>query len=85
MKAILEYECTDRKRVFRMLSREDVRIIKSKEGLQGNKILIWVKDINTLNEILWQLNAYTDLGVRLVKTKLCNAFCEKLKGFVFGK
>jgi hypothetical protein len=68
-----------------MLSREDVRIIKSKEGLQGNKILIWVKDINTLNEILWQLNAYTDLGVRLVKTKLYNTFCEKLKGFVFGK
>lgn len=68
-----------------MLSREDVRIIKSKEGSQGNKILIWVKDINTLNEILWQLNAYTDLGVRLVKTKLYNTFCEKLKGFVFGK
>ena len=37
MKAILEYECTDRKRVFRMLSREDVRIIKSKEGLQGKQ------------------------------------------------
>lgn len=85
MKAILEYECTDRKCVFRTLSREDVRIIKVKEGLQGNKILIWVKDINTLNEILWQLNIYTDLGVRLVKTKLYNTFCEKLKGFVFGK
>lgn len=84
MKAILEYEDIhpDRKYVFRILSRDDVRIIKTREKSFKQQIIIWVKDINTLNDIILNLNTGTTYGVKLVKTKLENTFCERLKEFV---
>ena len=84
MKAILEYEDihSDRKYVFRILSRDDVRIIKTREKSFKQQIIIWVKDINTLNDIIWDLNTGTTYGVKLVKKKLENTFCERLKEFV---
>ena len=83
MKVILQ--CTDfmsdDKNVFRVLARNNVEVIgtKQKQSSIYPLITIRVKDTNILNKILEQLNEKSVYGVRIVKVKSDKSFIEKLR------
>lgn len=83
MKVILQYtDCMcDDKNVFGVLAINNIEIIKTKQGRYSiyPLVTIRVKDTNTLNKILEQLNEKTVYGVRIAKVKSDKSFIEKLK------
>ena len=83
MKVILQYtDCMcDDKNVFRVLALNNIEIIKTKQGQYSiyPLVTIRVKDTDTLNRILEQLNEKTVYGVRIVKMKSDKSFIERLK------
>ena len=83
MKVILQYtDCmSDDKNVFGVLARNNVEVIGTKQKRFSiyPLITIRVKDTNTLNKILEQLNEKSIYGVRIVKVKLNKSFIERLK------
>lgn len=83
MKAILQYThcmCDD-KNVFGVLALNNVEVIKTKEKEFSiyPLITIRVKDTDTLNKILKQLNDKSIYGVRIAKVKSDKSFIEKVK------
>lgn len=83
MKAILQYtDCMgDAKNVFGVLALNNIEIIKTKQKSFSiyPLITIRVKDANTLNKILEQLNEESVYGVRVIKVKSDKSFIERLK------
>lgn len=82
MKAILQYtDCMrDDKNVFGVLALNNVEVIKTKQGMSIYPLVtIRVKDTDTLNKILEQLNEKSVYGVRIVKVKSDKSFVERLK------
>lgn len=83
MKAILQYtDClSDDKNVFGVLARNNIEVIKTKQKKFSiyPLITIRVKDIDTFNKILEQLNEKSVYGVRIVKVKSAKLFIERLK------
>lgn len=83
MKVILQYtDCmSDDKNVFGVLARNNVEIIGTKQKQYSiyPLITIRVKDTDTLNKILEQLNEKSVYGVRIVKVKSDKSFVERLK------
>lgn len=82
MKAILQYtDCMcDDKNIFGVLARNNVEVIKTKQGMSIYPLVtIRVKDIDTLNKILKQLNEKSHYGVRVVKVKSNKSFIDRLK------
>ena len=83
MKVILQYtDCmSDDKNVFGVLARNNVEVIKTKQEQFSiyPLITIRVKDIDTLNKVLEQLNEKSVFGVRIVKVKSDKSFIERLK------
>lgn len=83
MKVILQ--CTDcmsdDKNVFGVLARNNIEVIKTKQKQSSiyPLITIRVKDTNTLNKILEQLNEKSVFGVRIVKVKSDKSFIDRLK------
>lgn len=84
MKAILQYTDLDDKHVFGVLSKNNVEIIKTKQKEFSiyPQITIRIKDIDTLNKILEQLNRESVYGIRLIRTKSEQTFCERIKRFL---
>lgn len=83
MKVILQYtNCmSDDKNVFGVLARNNVEVIGTKQKQYSiyPLITIRVKDTDTLNKILEQLNEKSVYGVRIVKVKSDKSFVERLK------
>lgn len=83
MKAILQYtDCMfDNKNVFEVLARNNVEVIKTKQGQFSiyPLVTIRVKDTDTLNKILGQLNESSFYGVRIIKVKSDKSFIERVK------
>lgn len=83
MKVILQYtDCMcDDKNVFGVLALNNIEIIKTKQGRYSiyPLVTIRVKDTDTLNKILEQLNKKSVYGVRIVKVKSDKSFIERLK------
>lgn len=83
MKVILQYtDCMcDGKNVFGVLARNNVEVIKTKQKQFSiyPLITIRVKDADTLNKLLEQLNEKSAYGVRVVKVKSDKSFIEKVK------
>lgn len=83
MKVILQYtDCmSDDKNVFGVLARNNVEVIKTKQGQFSiyPLVTIRVKDTDTLNKILEQLNEKSVYGVRIVKVKSDKSFIERVK------
>lgn len=83
MKAILQYTdyMSDDKNVFGVLDRNNVEVVETKQGQFSiyPLITIKVKDTNTLNKILEQLNEKSVYGVRIAKVKSDKSFIERLK------
>ena len=83
MKVILQYtDCMcDDKNVVRVLALNNIEIIKTKQGQYSiyPLVTIRVKDTDTLNRILEQLNEKTVYGVRIAKMKSDKSFIERLK------
>ena len=83
MKVILQYtDCmSDDKNVFGVLARNNVEVIKTKQEQFSiyPLITIRVKDTDTLNKVLEQLNEKSVFGVRIVKVKSDKSFMERLK------
>lgn len=83
MKVILQYtDCmSDYKNVFGVLARNNVEVIGTKQKQYSiyPLITIRVKDTDTLNKILEQLNEKSVYGVRIVKVKSDKSFVERLK------
>ena len=83
MKVILQYtDCmSDDKNVFGVFARNNVEVIKTKQGRYSiyPLVTIRVKDTDTLNKILEQLNEKSVYGVRIVKVKSDKSFIERLK------
>lgn len=83
MKVILQYtDCmSDDKNVFGVLARNNVEVIKTKQKQFSiyPLVTIRVKDTDTLNKILEQLNEKSVYGVRIAKVKSDKPFIEKLK------
>lgn len=83
MKAILQYtDCMfDNKNVFEVLARNNVEVIKTKQGQFSiyPLVTIKVKDTDTLNKILEQLNESSFYGVRIIKVKSGKSFIERVK------
>nr|DAL62171.1 MAG TPA_asm: hypothetical protein [Caudoviricetes sp.] len=82
MKAILQYtDCMrDDKNVFGVLALNNVEVIKTKQGMSIYPLVtIRVKDTDTLNKILKQLNEKSHYGVRITKVKSDKSFIERLK------
>ena len=83
MKVILQYaDCmSDDKNVFGVLARNNVEVIKTKQEQFSiyPLITIRVKDTDTLNKVLEQLNEKSVFGVRIVKVKSDKSFIERLK------
>lgn len=83
MKVILQYTncmCDD-KNVFGVLALNNIEIIKTKQGWYSiyPLITIRVKDTDTLNKILEQLNEKSVYGVRVAKIKSDKSFIERVK------
>ena len=83
MKAILQYTncmCDDRN-VFGVLALNNIEVIKTKQRKFSiyPLVTIRVKDTDTLNKILEQLNEKSVYGVRIVKVKSDKSIIEKLK------
>ena len=83
MKVILQYtDCmSDDKNVFGVLARNNVEVIKTKQKQFSiyPLITIRIKDIDTLNKILEQLNEKSVYGVKIVKVKSDKSFVERLR------
>lgn len=81
MKVILQYtDCMcDDKNIFGVLARNNVEVIETKQKSIYPLVTIRVKDINTLNKILEQLNEKSVYGVRIAKVKSDKSFIERLK------
>lgn len=83
MKVILQYtDCmSDDKNVFGVFARNNLEVIKTKQGRYSiyPLVTIRVKDTDTLNKILEQLNEKSVYGVRIVKVKSDKSFIEKVK------
>lgn len=83
MKVILQYtDCmSDDKNVFGVLARNNVEVIKTKQKQFSiyPLITIRIKDTDTLNKVLEQLNEKSVYGVRIVKVKSNKSFVERLK------
>lgn len=83
MKVILQYtDCMcDDKNVFGVLAINNIEIIKTKQGQYSiyPLVTIRVKDTDTLNKILEQLNEKSVYGVRIAKVKSDKSFIERLK------
>ena len=83
MKVILQYtDCmSDDKNVFGVLARNNVEVIKTKQEQFSiyPLITIRVKDTDTLNKVLEQLNEKSVFGVRIVKVKSDKSFIERLE------
>lgn len=83
MKVILQYtDCmSDDKNIFGVLARNNVEVIKTKQKKFSiyPLITIKVKDTDTLNKILEQLNEKSVYGVRIAKVKSDKSFVERLK------
>lgn len=83
MKVILKYtDCMyDDKNVFKVLARNNVEVIKTEQKKFSiyPLITIRVKDTDTLNKILEQLNEKSVYGVRIAKVKSDKSIIEKLK------
>ena len=83
MKVILQYtDCmSDDKNVFGVLARNNVEVIKTEQKKFSiyPLITIRVKDTDTLNKILEQLNEKSVYGVRIAKVKSDKSFIERLK------
>lgn len=83
MKVILQYtDCMcDDKNVFGVLARNNVEVIKTKQKQFSIYpfITIRVKDADTLNKLLEQLNEKSVYGVRVAKVKSDRSFIERLK------
>lgn len=83
MKVILQYtDCmSDDKNVFGVLARNNVEVIKTKQKQFSiyPLITIRVKDADTLNKVLEQLNEKSVYGVRIAKVKSDKSFIERLK------
>ena len=71
----------DDKNVFGVLAINNIEIIKTKQGRYSiyPLVTIRVKDTDTLNKILEQLNEKSVYGVRIVKVKSDKSFIERLK------
>ena len=67
--------------VFGVLARNNVEVIGTKQKQYSiyPLITIRVKDTDTLNKILEQLNEKSVYGVRIVKVKSDKSFVERLK------
>lgn len=83
MKVILQYtDCmSDDKNVFGILARNNVEVIETKQKWFSiyPLVTIRVKDTNTLNKILEQLNEKSVYGVRIVKVKSDKSFIERVR------
>ncbi len=83
MKVILQYtDCmSDDKNIFGVLARNNVEVIETKQEQFSvyPLVTIRVKDTDTLNKILEQLNEKSVYGVRIVKVKSDKSFVERLK------
>lgn len=83
MKVILRYtSCrSDDKNVFGVLAKNNVEVIKTKQKKLSiyPLITIRIKDTDTLNKILEQLNEKSIYGVRIIKVKSDKSFIERLK------
>lgn len=83
MKVILQYtDCmSDDKNVFGVLARNNVEVIKTEQKKFSiyPLITIRVKDTDTLNKVLGQLNEKSVYGVRIAKVKSDKSFIERLK------
>ena len=83
MKVILQYtDCmSDDKNVFGVLARNNVGVIKTKQEKFSiyPLVTIRVKDTDTLNKILEQLNEKSVYGVRIAKMESDKSFIERLK------
>ena len=83
MKVLLQYtDCmSDDKNVFGVLARNNVEVIKTKQEQFSiyPLITIRVKDTDTLNKVVEQLNEKSVFGVRIVKVKSDKSFIERLK------
>lgn len=83
MKAILQYTDSmfDNKNVFEVLAQNNVEVIKTKQGKFSiyPLVTIRVKDTDTLNKILEQLNKNSIYGVRIIKVKSGKSFIERVK------
>lgn len=83
MKAILQYtDCMgDAKNVFRVLALNNTEIIKTKQGqfTVYPLVTIRIKDTESLNKIIKQLNEESVYGVRVVKVKSDKSFIGRVK------
>lgn len=83
MKVILQYtDCMcDDKNVFGVLARNNVEVIKTKQKQFSiyPLITIRVKDADTLNKLLEQLNEKSVYGVRVAKVKSDRSFIKRVK------
>lgn len=83
MKVILQYtDCmSDDKNVFGVFARNNLEVIKTKQGRYSiyPLVTIRVKDTDTLNKILEQLNEKSVYGVRIVKVKSDRSFIKRVK------
>lgn len=90
MVATIRYtDCmSDRKIVYGVLSQLNANIIRSKEpqfNFQNQRIILWVNDMDEMNNILSILNKNTAYGVSLVSIRwtlseiLADLFKEKKK------
>ena len=72
---------SDDKNVFGVLARNNVEVIKTKQEQFSiyPLITIRVKDTDTLNKVVEQLNEKSVFGVRIVKVKSDKSFIERLK------
>lgn len=64
-----------------LLALNNIEIIKTKQGRYSiyPLVTIRVKDTDTLNKILEQLNEKSVYGVRIAKVKSDKSFIERLK------
>lgn len=72
---------SDRKIVYGVLSQLNVNIIRSKEPslhFQNQRVILWVEDIDEINNILSILNKNTTYGVSLVSIR--RTFGEVISG-----
>ena len=83
MKAILQYtNCMgDTKNVFRVLALNNTEIIKTKQGqfTVYPLVTIRIKDTESLNKIIKQLNEESVYGVKVVKVKSDKSFIGRVK------
>lgn len=72
LKIVLKYSCVDNGKVFSVLKRHEVLILKNKDcffDVLHTRVTFIISDYIELSQMIYELNQYCSFGVQLVKVK----------------